>query len=75
MATGPAVTGASAAPALVRLGWSAFFSGQVTGDEQDFAPRRIAAVHRSRLTALSPEGPVTLTLPPPARTSPGDQEN
>ena len=69
VAPGRAVTGASAAPALARLGWSAFFAEQVAENEQDFAPRRIAAVHRSRLTALSPEGPVTLTLPPHARTS------
>ena len=45
------------------LGWSAFFEGQVTSAETELEPRRIATVHRSRLTGLSPEGPVKLTSP------------
>lgn len=43
------------------LGWSAFFESQVTPSETALEPRRIATVHRSRLTGISPDGPVKLT--------------
>ncbi|WP_418292010.1 ribosome small subunit-dependent GTPase A [Methylobacterium durans] len=52
------------------LGWSDFFEDQRERNEADLAPMRIAAVHRSRLTALSLTGPVKLTLP--AHTNTGD---
>ncbi|GJD93445.1 Small ribosomal subunit biogenesis GTPase RsgA [Methylobacterium iners] len=55
---------------LVSLGWSDFFEDQCEPDEADLAPRRIATVHRSRLTALSPAGLVELTLP--VHTNTGD---
>lgn len=44
-------------------GWSDFFADQREPHESDLAPMRIATVHRSRLTALSPTGPARLTLP------------
>ncbi len=48
---------------LENQGWCDFFADQREADETDLAPMRIATVHRSRLTALSPDGPVRLTLP------------
>lgn len=42
---------------LAGLGWSARFARQLTGDE---TPARISAIHRDRIEALSPQGPVTL---------------
>ncbi|TXN80570.1 ribosome small subunit-dependent GTPase A [Methylobacterium sp. WL8] len=50
------------------LGWSDFFEDQRAPAEADFAPMRIALVHRSRLTALSTAGPVELLLPVHAST-------
>jgi ribosome biogenesis GTPase len=66
------VSGRAAAPSLslAGLGWSSFFADQVAPDEVDFSPRRIAAVHRSRLTAFSPKGPGEIGLP--VRTTTGD---
>lgn len=47
---------------LASLGWSDFFEDQREPHEVDLAPMRIAAIHRSRLTALSEAGSVALTL-------------
>ncbi len=52
----------SATP-LAALGWSDFFSDQVGPDEGHLVPCRISEVHRARLSALSPEGTLRLTLP------------
>lgn len=46
---------------LSDLGWSAQFRAQ--SGETDAAPARISSVARDRLEALTPTGPVTLTLP------------
>ncbi len=54
---------------LVALGWSAFFADQLAAAEGDIVPMRIATVHRSRMSALSTEGPVRLTLPAHANTA------
>lgn len=48
---------------LARLGWSSFFSDQIGADEIQFAPRRIASVHRSRLTAVDGGASASITLP------------
>ena len=53
---------------LFRLGWSDFFEDQRESGEADLGPRRIAEVHRARLTAVSETGPVKLTLPVHANT-------
>ena len=53
---------------LSTLGWSDFFERQIEPSDLGFAPRRIAAVHRARLTALSESGVTTLTLPAHATT-------
>jgi ribosome biogenesis GTPase len=53
---------------LASLGWSDFFEGQREPHEADFAPMRIAAIHRSRLTALWQAGSVELTLAVHANT-------
>ena len=53
---------------LAGLGWSDFFAEQLGAADADFEPRRIATVHRSRLTALSLAGPAKLTLPAHATT-------
>ena len=48
---------------LASLGWSDFFASQREPGEASLGPRRIAEVHRARLTALSETGPVRLVLP------------
>jgi ribosome biogenesis GTPase len=53
---------------LAGLGWSTFFQDQIGPSDAGFAPRRIATVHRARLTALSPTGAVDLSLPAHANT-------
>jgi ribosome biogenesis GTPase len=53
---------------LESLGWSDFFSSQLQPDEGRLLPRRIASVHRARLSALSPNGQVDLTLDVHANT-------
>jgi ribosome biogenesis GTPase len=55
--------------ALARLGWSDFFASQIEPEEAGLAPRRIAAVHRARITAVDANGPVALDLPVNANTS------
>ncbi len=54
---------------LARLGWSPFFADQLAADEAAFAPARIDAVHRARLTAFTPAGQVEIDLPPHTDTS------
>ncbi len=51
------------------LGWSPFFSGQLTAAEAHLAPMRIATVHRARMTAEAAAGPVRLALSPQANTA------
>ncbi|BDA86926.1 putative ribosome biogenesis GTPase RsgA [Aureimonas sp. SA4125] len=58
--------GVPLSPAI--LGWSEFFEAQLGPEDADLVPRRIANVHRARLTALSPGGTVRLVLPPHANT-------
>lgn len=55
--------GAELLAGLVALGWSEAFAGQLTEDDAGFAPVRVATVHRSRIAAMSPDGPRRLTLP------------
>jgi ribosome biogenesis GTPase len=57
------------AAASSRLGWDAFFEDQRTSDDAGLEPRRIAEVHRARLTGLCENGPVRLTIPPLTNTS------
>lgn len=61
MTSRPAAAGETG---LAHLGWSDFFEAQRTALEAELEPRRIATVHRSRLTAMSPEGPARLAIPP-----------
>jgi ribosome biogenesis GTPase / thiamine phosphate phosphatase len=53
---------------LEGLGWSNFFSDQLSADEARLSPSRIDAVHRGRLTALTPDGQVDVLLPEHAAT-------
>ena len=53
---------------LASLGWSDFFQDQREPHEAELAPMRIAAIHRSRLSALSEAGPVEVTLAVHAKT-------
>jgi ribosome biogenesis GTPase len=53
---------------LPDLGWSDFYAAQITPDEVGFEPRRVATVHRSRLTAISQTGTHKLVLPPHTQT-------
>lgn len=55
---------------LESLGWSHFFDDQVAEDERGLAPSRIDEVHRGRLTALAPTGPIEVVLP--ARSDTGE---
>jgi ribosome biogenesis GTPase / thiamine phosphate phosphatase len=54
---------------LADLGWSAHFQDQLTPEDAPFSPARISAVHRDRVDALMPDGPVSLTLPTGLMTS------
>ncbi|MBX5162223.1 MULTISPECIES: ribosome small subunit-dependent GTPase A [unclassified Rhizobium] len=47
---------------LKSQGWSEFFSDQLTSAESDLVPRRIAEVHRSRLSIVSPTGLAKLKI-------------
>ena len=51
-----------------RLGWSEFFEAQIEPGDAALVPMRVANVHRSRLTAISENGTVDLTLPVHANT-------
>lgn len=53
---------------LASLGWSEFFEDQLEAADGQLAPRRIAKVHRARLTAITGNGQVTLELPPHTNT-------
>ena len=57
-------------PHLETLGWSSFFGDQVADDEAMLFPARVDAVHRGRLTALTPAGQVDIVLP--ARSDTGE---
>jgi ribosome biogenesis GTPase / thiamine phosphate phosphatase len=48
---------------LAHLGWSAFFEGQLQEEELELSKRRVAAVHRARLMAISQTGTTELRLP------------
>ena len=50
--------------ALTDLGWIEAFSDQLTPDENDLVPMRIATVHRSRLTAIGAQGRARIGLLP-----------
>lgn len=56
------------AASLAALGWSDFFASQCEPDEAGLMPARIATVHRARMSAISPSGPIRLTLPVHAKT-------
>ncbi|MGY6535591.1 MAG: ribosome small subunit-dependent GTPase A [Pararhodobacter sp.] len=56
-------------PALASLGWSGFLADQVKPDEAHLDRLRIATVHRARMTAISRQGLVRLTLPAHANTA------
>ncbi|MCJ2081476.1 ribosome small subunit-dependent GTPase A [Methylobacterium sp. J-090] len=45
---------------LVAMGWSAFFADQVA--DRPGVPARISMVHRSRMSAIRPDGPIKLAL-------------
>ncbi|AXQ95459.1 ribosome small subunit-dependent GTPase A [Cereibacter azotoformans] len=49
---------------LADLGWASDFLRQLDLDELSATPCRIAAVHRSRVEALTAAGPLSLTPPP-----------
>lgn len=46
-----------------RFGWSRFFDDQVQADEAELSVARVDAVHRARLTGLTPSGQVEIVLP------------
>jgi len=58
--TDPASQGARP---LQSLGWSSFFQDQLGADESGLIAARIDAVHRARLTGLTPNGQIEIELP------------
>lgn len=58
-----------ASSALSALGWTAFFADQLAPGEERLLPLRVAKLHRSRLTAVGPDGPVAPHLPPQIGTA------
>jgi ribosome biogenesis GTPase / thiamine phosphate phosphatase len=56
-------------PALSALGWSEFFSSQISIGEEYLVPMRILSVHRARLSGQSTDGPQRLELQPNVRTT------
>jgi len=48
---------------LQSLGWSGFFQDQLGADEVTLTAARIDAVHRARLTGLTPDGQIEIELP------------
>ncbi len=51
------------------LGWSSFFEDQLTSEDAGYDRLRIATIHRSRMSAESPSGPVKLLLPAKTNTT------
>ncbi len=66
----PSGPGATYPHWLSLLGWSDFFERQLEPADLGSVPRRVAAVHRARLTALSESGLIPITLP--VHTATGD---
>ncbi len=54
---------------LASLGWSDFFAEQLEDADSDLVPRRIAEVHRSRLSVTSVDGIVRLAISHQVNTS------
>jgi ribosome biogenesis GTPase len=59
----------SEAAFLESLGWSEFFADQLRPEEAGLAARRLAEVHRSRLSVTSMSGLIRLTLAPNTNVS------
>ncbi len=59
---GEPLTAETGAAFLESLGWSEFFAEQLQPGEEDLVPRRIAEVHRSRLSVASQTGLVRLGI-------------
>lgn len=55
--------------ALTVLGWTTFFADQLEPGEEALLPLRVATVHRSRMTAIGPDGPAKPVLPPQVNTA------
>ena len=54
---------------LSDLGWSPHFHDQITDEDAPYPPARISAVHRDRVDGLTPQGPISLILPPGLSTA------
>lgn len=50
-------------PSLEALGWSDEFADQITPEDADSLPARVAQVHRDRLAVLTADGPREVALP------------
>lgn len=48
---------------LAGLGWSNWFAAQITDDDADLVPLRVAEVHRTRMHAIGANGPVDIVVP------------
>jgi ribosome biogenesis GTPase len=54
---------------LAHLGWTPFYTAQLSRDEAHLSPMRVARLHRSRMGAQSVAGAVRLDLPHGMRTA------
>lgn len=54
---------ASAPLSLAALGWTDFFADQCEPGDACLRPARIGTVHRTRMSAITPDGPIRLKLP------------
>jgi ribosome biogenesis GTPase len=54
---------------LASLGWTPFYEDQLSAEEQDADRLRIATVHRTRMTAQSPDGSIRVALPKGMKTT------
>ena len=56
-------------PSLASLGWSPSLDDQLTPEDAELLPLRVATVHRSRMTAVGAGGTVRLILPVKVNTA------
>ncbi len=61
-------------PVLAQLGWTSFFSGQVSAEQgTTYLPVRVLSVHRGRVTVLGEEGEESISSRMPAQGAAEDR--
>lgn len=54
---------------LAAIGWTDFFADQLTPEDAELAPRRVASVHRARIDVIDADGLRDLVLPHKSSTA------